>query len=357
MNHSIPRRLGALLLWCAACSHPSPPGPGDYTPGGPNGSGSPLQLTYNLGVDLTPGWYPDGHAFLYSEERVDRPDRDRCLAQQPAAGGSITREICDRVPAADDSVDSYTWPAIQRDGRVAYVRATAWLGAGWPISPRFHELVLAPLAAPFDTRVLLTIPYIGPSGRGHDEATHIRWLGDSALIYVGEAVHYIPPCRGCAPDTVSSGQELVRLDFRSPVPVLTMLPASDQASSVDVVGNDSVYFTVNGDTKVYRLILSTDSVAVVHDFGGIGIARDVQVRGHRLFAIVGGAVSFVVDSVYGPLQRDFGGSLVAVDLSTDAETLMSALPLRHVAVAPDGAHAVAELVSGKTSDLYLVDLP
>ena len=38
---------------------------------------------------------------------------------------------------------------------------------------------------------------------------------------------------------------------------------------------------------VYRMDLATTNVQVVHDFGAAGIARDVQVSGNRLVAIVG----------------------------------------------------------------------
>ena len=108
-------RHGLLLVASlAACEHSSPFHPGTYAPTGPLGSGSPLRLTYSPGQDLTPVWLPDGSGILYSRERVDRRDRDRCLARLPAGGGAITGELCDRIPAADDSTDAYQWPEIGR---------------------------------------------------------------------------------------------------------------------------------------------------------------------------------------------------------------------------------------------------
>lgn len=355
----------SVALTASACSHEQPLRPGAYTPDVPPGSGSPLRLTYNPGADVLPVWLPDGSGFLYTMERVDtavrvkRRDRDRCLALLPAAGGTILREICDRTPAADDSVNAYTSPAVAPGGRLAYVRASAPLDAGWPLAPRFHELVVATLADPGHVRVLQTLPYLGPSGRGHEEIAQLRWVADSVLVYVGQHVAYVGICPPCPPDTLSTGLEIVRLDYRGPVPILTMLPGSDQASSVVVVAPDTLYFTVNGDSRVFSLALSTDSVGVVHDFGAGGIARDVQVAGSRMVAVVGGNVAFFVDPANGPIQRDDGGPLVLVDRGSGAETALGPVGFmfRHPALSPSGTSVVAELVFGKTTDLWLVEVP
>jgi hypothetical protein len=325
----------------------------------PPGAGALVRLTYNAGADLAPSWLPDGSGFFYTTERYDRPDRDRCLALLPAVGGTIAREICNRVPAADDSVDAFGAAAVALDGRLAYVRASAPLDVGRPLAPRFYEMVVATLAEPHRVTVLQSFPHVGPSGRGHDGVAQLRWLSDSVLVYVGQRFAYVPPCFRCPPDTVPSGLELVRLDFGGPVPVRSMLPGSDQASSVAVAGGDTVWFTVNGDSRVFRLVLSTDSLAVVHDFGSGGIARDVQVAGNTLLAVVGGNVSFTNDPSVGLLQRDGGGTIVAVDLSTGTETLVTPVGFlfRRIALDPNGTRLVAELVTGATTDLWLVEVP
>ncbi len=341
------------------CTHDGPFVPGAYAPGVPPGAGALLRLTYNAGLDLAPSWLPDGSGFFYTTERYDRPDRDRCLALLPAEGGTITRQICNRVPAADDSVDAFAAATVAPDGRLAYVRASAPLDVGRPLAPRFTELVVATLTDPHRLTLLQSFPHPGPSGRGHDGVAHLRWLSDSVLVYVGQRVAYIPPCFRCPPDTIPSGLELVRLDLGGPVPVPSMLPGSDQASSVAVAGGDTVWFTVNGDSRVFRLVLSTDSLAVLHDFGAGGIARDVQVAGNTLLAVVGGDVSFTNDPTVGPLQRDGGGPIFAVDLTTGTETQVTptGFQFRHIALAPDGTRLVAELVTGATTDLWLVEVP
>jgi len=348
-----------------ACGHDQPLRPGSYAPDVPPGSGSLVRLTYNPGADVSPVWLPDGSGFLYTKERIDtaervmQPDRDRCLALLPPAGGTIQREICDRTPAADDSVNAYTSPAVAPDGRLVYVRASAPLDAGWPRAPRYHELVVATLADPIHARVLQSLPYAGPSGRGHEEITQIRWVADSVLVYVAQHVAYLTPPLSSNTDTLPTGLELVRFDFSGPEPVLTMLPGSDQASSVAVAAPDTLYFTVNGDARVFSLALSTDAVAVVHDFGLGAIARDVQVAGRRMVAVVGGNVAFFTDPAAGPVQRDSGGPLILVDRATGIETTLTpaGLQFRHPALAPSGTSVVAELVFESTQDLWLVEVP
>ncbi|HET9707929.1 MAG TPA: hypothetical protein VFP39_06475 [Gemmatimonadales bacterium] len=335
---------------------------GSYTPGGPFGSVVPLRLTYNRGEDLGPVWLPDGSGFSYTMERLDRDDKDRCLVLMPAAGGSIEREICDRTPAADDSVDGYSSAAIAAAGRLIYARATAAFSAGWPVTPHDHQLVLGTLADPFTARVLLpSIPYPSPSGRVHQGVAQVRWLNDTSLVYVGEQVSYPAVCMNCVlRDTLASGLEIMRLDFGATTPALHALPGTDQASSVTVAGRDTLLFTINGDTRILRFTLADSAVTVVHDFGAGGIARDVQAGGGRLLAVVGGQVSFTPDSVTGGIQRDSGGTIVLVDPANGNETPLAAGSLfRHPALSPDGKHIVAESYVGgsRSTDLWLLETP
>lgn len=347
-----------LALVVASCGHEAALTPGVYTPNQPAGGGALVRLTFNPGQDLSPGWLPDGSGFLYTVERIDREDLDRCLALLPAAGGTIEREICDRPPGADDSVNAFVAPAPSSDGRLAFVRATAPLTVGWPVAPYAQQLVVAPWDQPDRARVLRTIPYPGPSGRMHQAVTQVRWLGDSALVYVGQKVDYSAPCAGCELDTLPTGLEVVKLDFSGSAPVLTMLPGTDQASSVATAGDDTVFFTLNGSSRVFRLQVSIEALEVVHDFGPGNIARDVQVAAGRLLAVVGGNVSYGDVPGLGPVQRDGGGVLVLVDLASGGENALTPPTAfyRHPALAPDGRHVVAEQVFGRTTDLYLLEV-
>ncbi len=354
-------RLGLLLIaWLAACEHSSPFHPGTYAPTGPLGSGSPLRLTFNPGQDLTPVWLPDGSGILYSRERLDRPDRDRCIARLPAGGGAITGELCDRIPAADDSTDAYQWPAPAADGRLVYVRASSFTTLQ-SLAPHDQQLVLGTFDGSGTVRVLRSIPYQSPSGRGNEAVAQIRWLSATTFVYVGQAVAYPRACGSCPADTITTGLELIKMDVSTPAPMLDTLPGTNLASSVALAGSDTVYYTVDGDSRVFRLLLSTRVATVVHDFGG-PIARDVQVAGNKLVAVVGGDVSFSIDPIFGPVQRDGGGVLHLVDLTPggggrDSTLTDAAMAFRHPALAPSGKQVVAELVTGRTANLWAVSLP
>jgi hypothetical protein len=353
-----PRHGLLLLAGLAACEHTAPFGPGGpYAANGPLGAGAPLRLTYSPGQDRMPASLPDGSGILYSRERIDRRDLDWCVARMPAGGGSLTAELCDRLPAADDSTDAYQWPAPASDGRLAYVRATSPTGLGG-IAPYASQFVLGTLDGSRPAQVLRSIPYQAPSGRGHEAIAQVRWLTPSTLVYVGQRVTYIIPCGGCPVDTIPTGLELVRMDLATLPPTLSIVPGTDLASSVAVVGADTVYYTVNGDSRVFRRALSTGDTAVVYDFGG-PIVRDVQVVGARLVAVVGGSVSFTTDSVLGPVQRDNGGTLHLVDLTTGVDLVLTnpTLGFRAPALMPGGKQVVAELVTGRTTDLWMVTFP
>src|SRR5204862_101360 len=71
--------------------------------------------------DGVTAWLPDGSGLLYSFQRLDRPDHDRCLGLLPPDGGRLERMLCDANPAADDSTNVLTEPAPTGDGRVAYL--------------------------------------------------------------------------------------------------------------------------------------------------------------------------------------------------------------------------------------------
>jgi len=355
--------LAAVWLAAAvvACGHTAPFGPGVYTPNGPLGGGATLRLTYNPGTDLAPAWLPSGGGILYSAERLDRVDRDRCFAVLPPAGGAIERYVC-RTSAADDSVDVFEGAALASDGQIAYVRARSHRLPGRPISPDVQALVVATLADPNNVRVLRPLAYTAPppSGRIHEGISHIGWLAQSRLVYLGEHVTYPQACSNCPRDTVRTGIEVVTLDFAGATPVLAVVPTTDSASSVAVgATGDTIYFTRNGDSRVYRYVFSSGQTDTVHDFGAAGIARDVGLANGRLVAVVGGDVTYVVDTVLGASQVDHGGELHIVTLGTGAETVLgdSTSRFRRPAFSPDGTRLATELWANGRADLWLLDVP
>jgi hypothetical protein len=87
--------------------------------------------------------------------------------------------------------------------------------------------------------------------------------------------------------------------------------------------------------------------------------------------VVGGRVSFAIDPLIGPTQRDSGGVVHVVDLDTGVDLALEdeARFYRHPALSPNGAQIVAEgypiitspgapdTTVGKSPDLYLFGAP
>lgn len=350
-------------VWLAAavtaCEHTATFAPGNYTPNGPFGSGPALRLTYNPGTDLYPVWLPGGAGILYTAERVDRIDHDHCFAVLPSGGGTITRYDCPST-AANDSIDVFDDASLSPDGRIAYVRASSRRIPVKPLLPQLEGLVVAPLADPRDAIELRALDYTAPSGRLHQGISHIGWLSPTRLVYLGESVTYPAACSGCPPDTVRTGIEIATLDFSGATPVLAIVPGTDSASSVAVGGTgDTIYFSRNGDSRVYRYTFSSGQTDTIHDFSAVGIARDVGVSAGRLVAIVGGDVTYVVDTVLGASQVDRGGELHIVTLSSGAETVIGNVTsrFRRPALSANGTRVVVEVQTLGSSDLWLLDVP
>lgn len=348
-----------LLLVAAgvsACDHSEPFRPGAYGPDGPRTSGPLVQLTYNVGEDIGPAWRPDG-AIVYSAERQDRADRDRCLALQPAGGGAVSVYSC-RTTAANDSLDVFEGAAFGPDGRVAYARAASHRFP-IPIGPDAQALVVGTLEDPSGARVLRPLPHSVSDGP-YEAVASIAWLGSTRLMFLAQRVRYPRPCSSCAPDTVRTGLRLVTIEFSGSVPVLAELAGTDSVSSAAVSASpDTIYFTRNGDSRVYRYALSSGDTATVHDFGASGIARDVSVAAGRLAAVVGGDVFFVADPILGPSQVDNGGPLRFVILATGAESVLGAdtSRFRRPALSPDGTRVVYEDWTAGRSNVWLADVP
>jgi WD40 repeat protein len=345
--------LAAGLL--AACAHDAPFRPRVDAPQGPYDPTPPVRLTRNPLGDRFPAWRADGTGILYSTDRADRFDHDRCLALLPAAGGAIERYICYQGGGSDDSVDAFESVAAATNGALAFTHASAFIGFSWPIAPYFRRLVKL---AGGPAQELLDIPYLAPSGRTHQALSHLAWLGTDTLVYVGADIAYPRPCPGCV-DTLQWGIEIALLDLSGAAPVVSIVPGTGGASAVAVGAGDTIYYTLNGDSRVLRRALASGDTATVHDFGAAGIARDPAVRGRRLVAVVGGDVIYEVDAVLGPVQRDNGGILHVVDLATggDSVPVNPADRYRRPALSPDGKHVALEGVAGRTTDLWLVTLP
>lgn len=328
----------ALAASLAACDHTAPPGPQEYVPQSPRRPGDPVQITFNPYVDARPTWLPDGSAFLYTEERRDIPTHDRCFAQISASGWSIDREICGDPITSADSLIAFESAASLPDGRMAYFR-TSMLANVRRLAPDHAQLLVATYRNPLTPTAIQPVPFFGPNARAIRSVSDVHWVGASSLVFVGENVAY----EGFSSDTIRWGLEVDHL-YLGPVGVdsITAVPGTIGATSLAVAGGDTIYFTLAGDSSVYREVLSQGTPVAVHQFGSI--VRDVGVTGGRLTLVAGGMVTYALDSFQSTfIQRDLGGDLHVYDpIAGDSAFPVPSLFVRRPAPAPGGGPIVFE---------------
>lgn len=335
----VQRRALWIVALLAACGHGEPFRPAVYTPDGPFNPASPLRLTFNPAADLSPVWLPGGADILYTMERLDRSDNDRCLAVLPAGGGSIARLDCGTT-APDDSTNAFSEAVPLAGDQLAYVRASSHRQPPRLLNADVEELVIAARADPNATRSLRAIPYTAPWGRVHTGISRIQGLDPTRLLYLAENVSYPRPCSSCPPDTLRRGIEIVMLDFSGAAAVLAQVPNTDSATSVAVgTSPDTIYFTRSGESSVYRTPVLGGPVDTVHTFPGI--PRDVSVAGGRLVVSVNDQELYFVTLASG---------VETVVLDTTARLLRPVL-------SPDGTRAVVERWVGRAADIWVITAP
>lgn len=364
------RKVHALLLLLPllGCGHTEPfstPPTGTDQPFDPR---PPVRLTFNLGPDRGAAWLPDGSGILYSSQQLGRRDHDVCLALIPPGGGRQRQLTCDLTPTGADTIDAIESPAPAGDGRLAFVGLSSHLDA---IAPGSSGIYLGSVSDPTNRTTLRSVPYSIPGGPLHSGASQLRWLAATRLVYLGERVDFMQHCDRCVEwDTVTTGLNLVSLDVTQPGGTPQVIPSTDNASGLSLGANeDEIYFTLNGDARVYRRTLSTGAVSVAYDFGAAGTARDVHVVGNRMAAVVGGRVTYGVDPRFGPTQWDSGGVLHVVDLQAGSDVMLDGPGLfRRPQMTSSGSGVVVEvyplLIGGggdttvsRSGDLYLYGQP
>jgi hypothetical protein len=335
--------LACLLVLAAmlGCGHTEPFGSVPLDRDQPFATTPPVRLTLNRGADRDVAWLADGSAVMYSTQPLGRTDHDVCLALLPATGGGERQRTCDLSPTSATRTDVLESAAPAPDGRLAFVAGISAIGASLPDT---QAIVLASVDDPATRQILQSVPYTIPGRQRHLGVSQIRWLGPTRLLFLGEAVTFFTPCPFCARDTLRSGLDAVWLNVDG-TPTPHAVPGTDYASGVSPGGSeDEVYYTLGGDTRVYRQLISTGAVSVVHDFGGAGIARDVHVVSDRMAAVVGGRVAFFVDPTLGPTQWDSGGVLHVVSLQDGSDVVLDGPGLfRRPQLSPSGSGLVAEV--------------
>ncbi len=330
------RRLLLLPLALTACSHAEPFGSGTPTHNGPFSTTAPVRLTFNLGNDLWPLWSPDGSMIWYSAQDSLAPDRDHCLVAIPAAGGTLVRQQC--PGSIQNNVTEVLQQATLLDGQVAY--AVADLGTFPPehVQYRFNIWTASTAPGAVPHRVM-HFPYVAPSGKLHDGPINLRWVRPGMLAYIG----FEAGC--CNKDTLRFGEQIVLLEVSGDTGIRTFVPDTYRASAlgVDPDGN-AIYYTQYGDSRVYRRVLATGAVSVIHDFGAGEIIRDPDIVGSRMVAVIRGKPTFGDLPPFDSVQIDRGGVLTLLDLNTGvADTVFNAnLWFKRPRLSPGGDRIVAE---------------
>lgn len=331
---------------------------------GPLVPGQPVRLTYNLGADAYPSWLPDGSHMLYQAEDPNTFDRDRCLFEISAAGGTDRDVACDEGLGSSDTTSAFGPAAASPDGRLAYFAAANPVGAG---APTTSGIYLGALPDPTSPHLLLPLPFVTPSGARPDKLTALRWLGDSGFLALADRVSVQSRCQFCPADTLETGIEVLWVAVHGDSGRVVTVPGTSHASSYSFVAPDTIYFTVNGAPDILRTRISGSPVDVVFTFqpestaappgsrvAFPAIARGVQVHDGIAFAVAGGRADYLPDSGQGERQRDWGGDLHQVDLATGADSLVhydlhlhsdasfTYLWIRNPALSPDGRRLTAE---------------
>ncbi len=335
------------LLWVVAvsagCSHSEP----FSNPQGseePFDPGPPARLTLNPGHDGHPSWLPDGSGILYSSQQLDRTDVDVCLTELPATGGRQRWLACD-LAGDRTSRDAAQSAAVSPDGRLAVLRAgNGELGGQ---SPVFLGIALAPTLDVYQAQTVRTLPFAPAGGASHDYAGHLRWLREDALVYVGQLFRAQPACpdRECPLDTLVLGTEVTLLELSGSAVNGSAVPGTTHATGVaPILDGAAILYTLRADTRIYRRALSSGEVAVVHDFGAAGVARDVHAAGNRVAAVVGGRLGFAVDPRIGPAEWDSGGIVHVLELDGASPVVLDTPGrlYRRPALSPDGSRLAAE---------------
>lgn len=345
----------ACLLGLAACAHDAPFGFSVPPAREAHTGGAFRQLTYNVGDDVDPAWLGDS-TILFTAERLDRRDRDRCVVAVPITGGTIRPFLCPTTLPSFDSLDVVSSVAPGPGGALAYVWTRFNL---FPLTAfRTRFLGVASLDDPQSARARIFMPVRAAGGiADHFGVSDIRWITPDEFVYRATIPHYPQPCKGCRRDA-ETPVELVRAHIIGDSLDLTAIPGTTFATSLALLPPDTLLYSVMGSGIVYRRNPGVDTSEVYADFSP-DIVRGVQVAGNRVAAVVGGNVAVVVIPTIGITQQDDGGPvLVFTRTSIVADTVAHGLLyFRRLALSSDGHHLLAESGTGGTWDVWIVDLP
>lgn len=321
------------------CGHTEPLSPGGFGSTVPPGDGEPIRLTESRAGDWSPAWAPDGSGILYSYESDDDPIRDRCLAELPPGGGRRIWRLCNRDPnhVKDfNQLDRYDAPALNPDGRIAYIRTRA---ESQSALPALRVLAIVNRNQPSATeQVVLQLPLVASPEMPYRAMTHLRWLDPNRLLALGSSATYIAVCDTCRFDETDQGLAALIIDLDNGT--YTAIPGTDSAVAVAAAGADTVFYAPANQSVVYRRLLSSGQTSTLYDFGAGHAVVDLDVAGGRLAASV-------------------DDTLAVVDLSSGEPIALPApaIPAARVALSPSGKQVVVQDTLYERADLWMVPLP
>ncbi len=343
---SYAKRIVLATVLVSGCGHAEPFGSTPERNEGPLIPGSPAQITHNVFQDVHPSWLPDGSGILYTFQKSTVENRDQCLAILPPDGGTRLAELCSTSVGHLDSTEVYGSSSVSTTGQLAYSYAQS---TPFQLAPDVTQLRVAPLTDPQDFTVVHTMP-LDVEGTKVDGIGDLHWLSDTRLVYLAQSIIYTSQ-GGASRDTTINGLAVAVVDLQN-APAPTLVPGTMTATAVSPgEAPETIVYTLAADSRVYHQDLATGATTVLHDFGGLGIARDAVVRNGQLLAVVGGFVDFTTHPILGGIQTDAGGPMYQVNLATGQQGQLpdGGVPrvFRHPAVSPTGAvtteaHALIE---------------
>ncbi len=278
----------AAALVVLACSHADTFGIRNQSTDLPFVAGTPTRLTYNVYPDSQPSWFPGDSLMLYTAFRMDH-DSDGCIEVLAGSGGQALRSICEPRPPGEDSMFAYESGAVSSSGVLAYLRSAKVQGLHHFWTRR--TLVVRPLNDSTPPRTLEVMPAVGVLPP-HNGGTDIAWLDDHRFVYRADAYQVVFPCNVCTPYDVSSGLIVNLVDIAPTPATITNVPNTTNAYSVAVQDSDHLLLDFPGDTHIYRLTLSTDTLTSLVDFAP-DVPGEIAYANHRL--VVAGSQLWMVD--------------------------------------------------------------
>ena len=237
---------------------------------------------------------------------------------------------------------------MRDDGQIAFIRRRF---GPFSRSPYYSDYAIQSTATGQVPRPVFTFPKRSPvDDRLVQGIAFPQWIDHDHLVALGRVIRRSPV------ELTQSGLDILLITPSEGEGGVTFVPGTHYASSVTLgATGDTIYYTMGGDSRVYRRALQSGVVDTIFDFAPLGIARDVRIAPDGLVAVVGGAVGFVADSLLGMLQVDSGGPVLHVRLSTGEITMLGETwdLWQHPVLAPDGSAVILE----QAGDLWRISLP